>query len=174
MKSALVIALLGVSTAAADEAPLIPDCYAANQSQSEFHDCVRGSTTAVASRTAKEANPARQTLETEEAGTAPSNPDASGPPAGMWEREHRTSSANAPSGNSYAGLPEPPPEAEGPPYMDGSQSDEDGPQWRVPSSDGPDYSYGPRSNYGPPPGGWADEGNSWPDEEGPADDGPDY
>ena len=175
MASALLFALSGVASAAADDAPLIPDCYAANQSQAEFHDCIRGKAGAASPRSGQVGSTApSQTWTDAKVGTARSGFDTSAPPAGMWEREHDTSSANAPSEDAYAGLPEPPPEAEGPPYMDGSRSDADAPQWGAPYSDGPDYRYGSRSpDYGPRREGWADDRDSWPDE-GPPDDGPDF
>ena len=173
----VALAFVGVSSAAAEDAPLIPDCYAANYSQSDFRDCVRraggtGGAEPVGQSAADQSQ--RQSANVSDLQGA-TDADAPPPPEGMWEREHRRMADDAPTEDSYAGPPGSPREAEDgpPPYSDleGSRSDADGPQWGPPpDSDGPDLGGPPW--YGPPPAGDDWQGSQMsPNEGGPPDDG---
>src|SRR5579872_2808657 len=171
----VALVFVGVSSAAAEDAPLIPDCYAAN-SQSDFRDCVRRAGGASGAEPMRRSSADQSQQRSANAGYSQGGmgPNATPPPEGMWEREHRRMADDAAAEDPYAGSPR---EADygPPPYsdMDGPRSDVDGPQWGPPAdSDDPDADGPP--GYGPPPAGddWRG-GQMDPSESGPPDDGPD-
>ena len=162
----VAFAFLGVSSASAEDAPLIPDCYAANYSQSDFHDCVRRASGTDGAESVGQSSADRSQQQSANASDSQGTMDADAPPPpeGMWEHEHRRMADDAAREDKYAGPPDSPRESEDrPPFdpdMDGPRSDVDGPQWGPPpDSDEPDAS-GP-SGFGPPPAG--DEAGPWDD-----------
>jgi len=170
------LVFVGVSSAAAEDAPLIPDCYAVN-SQSDFRDCVRRAGGASGVEPMRQSSADQPQQQSANAGypRGAVDPNAAPPPEGMSEREHRQMADGAAAEDTYAGPPRetdygPPPYSD----MDGPRSDVAGPQWGPPADFDDDPDAAGLRDYGPPPAGddWRD-GQMSPSESGPPDDSPD-